>query len=304
MSEFFEPLSEELSEVIRKKCNEDPSLVENQVELFREWLNTEKCLAKNFDDNVLRNFVRHCKYDLEAAKKKFELYIVNRAKFETFVAKYNFNEEYFGNMVHRCVSISRYLTPEGYRVGFLRLPEDVVKFDFEKLTHYTLTLLDVLATCDSCAGYKAIYDFQNVTTKILGEINVKLLMGVLHLVFNIEPLHIEAIHFINLPGIPEKILSMLKKLIKIGIVEKIFVHKSLTELKEHFPDSVLPKEYGGSAGSIEEFCETAKNVLLDQDESYRKATDLAYTGPVSQELHDLYGLDDHQRSSLKDLVID
>ncbi|KRT85916.1 CRAL-TRIO domain containing protein, partial [Oryctes borbonicus] len=219
-NEFFELPNEEILKEIRIRKNEDSNLVENQIELFRAWLRNERHLPKDVDSNLLRNFIRYCQCDLEAAKTKFQRYMVNRAKLKNLVPKYELNEEYFKNWVHRCLVPSRYPTPAGLRIGFVGLPADVLDFDIEKLTHYLLTFLDILGTFDCCDGYMGIFDFQNVTTEFLGKLNVKLLIEALDLIFNMSPFHMKAIHFINLPKIPETIFSMVKRLIKGDIVEK------------------------------------------------------------------------------------
>ncbi|XP_019313951.1 alpha-tocopherol transfer protein-like isoform X2 [Panthera pardus] len=81
------------------------------------------------------------------------------------------------------------------------------------------------------------------------------------------PIRIKAVHVVNEPRIFKGIFAIIKPFLKEKIANRFFLHGSdLNSLHTNLPRSILPKEYGGTAGELDT---TAWNaVLLASEEDF------------------------------------
>lgn len=81
------------------------------------------------------------------------------------------------------------------------------------------------------------------------------------------PIRIKAVHVVNEPRIFKGIFAIIKPFLKEKIANRFFLHGSdLNSLHTNLPRSILPKEYGGTAGELDI---TAWNaVLLASEEDF------------------------------------
>lgn len=68
------PISPELQKKAIEELNEDPARIEKDIEAFREWIRKSQHIKGRTDDQFLITFLRGCKYSLEKAKQKYDLY--------------------------------------------------------------------------------------------------------------------------------------------------------------------------------------------------------------------------------------
>lgn len=67
-------LSPELEKKAIDELNEDPARIEKDLEAFREWIRKSPHIKGKTDDQFLIAFLRGCKYSLEKAKQKYDLF--------------------------------------------------------------------------------------------------------------------------------------------------------------------------------------------------------------------------------------
>lgn len=68
------PLDPALQQKAIDELNEDPERIPQDLEAFRAWIKKSPHIKARDDDQFLVNFLRGCKYSLEKAKQKFDLY--------------------------------------------------------------------------------------------------------------------------------------------------------------------------------------------------------------------------------------
>lgn len=78
MSLEVRKLSPELEKVAREELNENPNQIQQNLEQFREWIRKSPHLKSRTDDQFLITFLRGCKYSLEKAKQKLDMYYTLR----------------------------------------------------------------------------------------------------------------------------------------------------------------------------------------------------------------------------------
>lgn len=72
------PLNEALQSIAQEELNEDPNLIENALEEFKEWIENAPHLKARTDDQFLIAFLRGCKYDMKRAQKKLDMFYTLR----------------------------------------------------------------------------------------------------------------------------------------------------------------------------------------------------------------------------------
>lgn len=71
-------LSIELAKLAADELNEDPAKIHSDIEGLRNWINQSPHLKSRTDDQFLVAFLRGCKYSLEKAKHKLDLFYTVR----------------------------------------------------------------------------------------------------------------------------------------------------------------------------------------------------------------------------------
>ncbi|XP_003953797.1 alpha-tocopherol transfer protein-like isoform X2 [Pan troglodytes] len=83
------------------------------------------------------------------------------------------------------------------------------------------------------------------------------------------PIRIKAVHVVNEPRIFKGIFAIIKPFLKEKIANRFFLHGSdLNSLHTNLPSSILPKEYGGTAGELD--TATWNAVLLASEDDFVK----------------------------------
>lgn len=72
------PLNPQLQNVARTELGEDANKIEDAVAEFRTWIESCPHLKARTDDQFLVSFLRGCKYKLEKAKKKLDMFYTLR----------------------------------------------------------------------------------------------------------------------------------------------------------------------------------------------------------------------------------
>lgn len=80
----IKPLPQDLQEIAKKELNEVPERVPNDLQTLKLWLEQQPHLKVRLEDQFLIQFLRNCKYNLELAKKKIELFYAIKTKFPEF----------------------------------------------------------------------------------------------------------------------------------------------------------------------------------------------------------------------------
>lgn len=95
----------------------------------------------------------------------------------------------------------------------------------------------------------------------LGPFIAKKVTGILQDGF---PIRIKAVNVINEPMIFKGIFAILKPFLKEKLVKRFFLHGSdLNSLHKNIPKSILPEEYGGTAGKLDQ--SAWSNILLTSE---------------------------------------
>lgn len=78
------PLSEELANTAKNELNENPKKIVDDLEALRSWMAKQQHINGRTDDQFLIAFLRGCKYSLERAKEKIDMYYTVRTAIPEF----------------------------------------------------------------------------------------------------------------------------------------------------------------------------------------------------------------------------
>ncbi|GJQ72215.1 hypothetical protein Trydic_g3306 [Trypoxylus dichotomus] len=292
VTEILGTKDQAIQDTMRKQLGIGPLELEKLIVSFKKWLRHETYLPKITDPHFIATYVIHCKCNLEEAKRKFEDWLVARYRLKSLIVQ-SLDYEYFDSTVlERTLICSPKLTPEGYRLGFGTVPEDVNNFDFQKIFNYGVALLEFFAFNDECAGYITIYDLKYLTAQHLGKINVKLLVEGINLLYNTYPTKIVQNHFINVPPISEILISIAKRIVGEDVMKTVIIHKTITDLAQSLPKDCLPVEYGGVSNiKLHEIAEKQKRFIVENTEFRRQRQGLKFLGDLPQDKRQQYSFD-------------
>jgi hypothetical protein len=73
------PLTPALAKLAAEELNETPDRLQSDLKALKEWIKQSPHLRVRTDDQFLVTFLRGCKFSLEKAKQKFDLYYTVRS---------------------------------------------------------------------------------------------------------------------------------------------------------------------------------------------------------------------------------
>lgn len=82
----IKPLTEHLQKVAIKELAEVPSRIPEDLQALKTWIKQQPHLRARMDDQFLIQFLRGCKYSLERAKEKLDLYFTLKSKYPQMFA--------------------------------------------------------------------------------------------------------------------------------------------------------------------------------------------------------------------------
>ncbi|XP_026326024.1 alpha-tocopherol transfer protein-like isoform X2 [Hyposmocoma kahamanoa] len=237
---------------------------------IKDWLSKQPHLPHDVEDILLRRFLSSCKYSLERTKRTIDFFFTIRSTAPELFC----NRDPWAPEVRRVFEITDMIplpnkTKENYKCFIYRLnTPDLDLFHFIDAVKTFFMLADTRLTEDDDipAGEIPIFDSANVSLKFIGKINLSVLRKYMLYTQEAIPIRLKQVHIINAPAYIGKIHAILKPFIKTEVAKLIKFHEpNSTTLYKDIPQELLPNEYGGQAGSIEQI----KRLWIKRIESKR-----------------------------------
>lgn len=89
------PLNAELQKIANEELGEQPLRISEDLQALRLWLQHQPHIKAREDDQFLIQFLRGCKYSLERAKSKLDLYFALKSKYPELMNVIDVNEPKF-----------------------------------------------------------------------------------------------------------------------------------------------------------------------------------------------------------------
>ncbi|XP_047532320.1 alpha-tocopherol transfer protein-like [Vanessa atalanta] len=224
---------------------------------IKDWLSKQPHLPHDVEDVLLRRFYTSCGQSMERVKRTIDLFFTMRSTApELFLQRDPWSSE-----IRRVFEITDMLplpnkTKENYKVFIYRLNNpDYDLFNFVDAVKTFFMLADTRLTeeDDIPSGEIPIFDSANITLKFIGKINLSVLRKYMLYTQEAIPIRLKQVHVINTPAYIGKLFALCKPFLKAEVAKLIKFHEPNSDtLYQDVPQDLLPTEYGGKAGSIDQ----------------------------------------------------
>ncbi|KAK5637981.1 hypothetical protein RI129_012276 [Pyrocoelia pectoralis] len=250
--------SPELQIFIRKELNEDVDTRENMLETMKEWLAKQPHLPDTWDECRIMTFLRGCNFSLERCKKKLDLYFTMRTAAPEFFSNRNIKNPELQEIIKKanCPPLPG-LTKDGRRVVVLRgLDKNYTTPALQDGMKIVLMIGDIRLAAEEVgvAGDVYILDASVVTPAHFSKVTPGVVKKFLVCVEEAYPVKLKEVHVVNAHPLVDTIFNWVKPLLKEKIRNRVYIHSDGYEsLHKFIPKEVLPEEYGGTAGKVQDF---------------------------------------------------
>jgi len=255
-------LSSVLNKVAVEELNEVPNRLEADIENFKIWTQQQKTFKSRISNQFLASFLRGCKHSLAGSKEKLEKYYLLKANLEELYTNRRSDDPIVLEILKQGI-ILPLLKPKGEDgpvVHIIRAGSyDPHKIKFVDIIKVGTIIADIyLLENDNAVigGLVEILDLENVSAQHLFHIDIPFIKKFAKYYENGMPIRQKEFHFMNTPPGFEGLYNIFKPLISNKNRNRVFVHGSKKEsLHENISKDILPEEYGGNSGTINEINE-------------------------------------------------
>ncbi|KAI4466016.1 alpha-tocopherol transfer protein-related [Holotrichia oblita] len=297
------PLSKELQAKAIAELNEKPERIPEDIEYIKEWLRKQPHLNAHIrDDQLILNYLRGCKFSLEKTKAKLDsLYTLKGMLPEFFSNRDPFRKEIQNILkLGLALPLPNTATPDGPRILLQRPVPDPNLIKMEDIFKVNIMLSDIMVYEDDQAMIGGLIIFNDVTgaaMSMLTHMSPSITRKALTYYQDAYPTRPKEMHFFNIPSFFDTIMSMMKPFMKQKMQDRIRVHNTsrIEEMYQYIPKSVLPTEYGGDAGPIQDLIDYWKKKVEDHAEWLKE--DAKYVSNESRRIGtpktatDLFGME-------------
>ncbi|XP_072938111.1 alpha-tocopherol transfer protein-like [Epargyreus clarus] len=253
----------------------------NELVPIKQWLSRQPHLPQDIEDVLLRRFYTSCGRNMERIKRTIDLFFTIRSTAPELFCK----RDPWSAEIRRVFEITDMLplpnkTKENYKVFIYRLNNpDLDLFNFTDAVKTFFMLADTRLTeeDDIPSGEIPIFDSANVSLKFIGKVNLSVLRKYMVYTQEAIPIRLKQVHVINAPSYISKIYALCKPFLKSEVAKLIKFHEPNSDtLYKDVPQELLPYEYGGKAGSVDQIkrywikrIEAKRNWFLANDNNWK-----------------------------------
>ncbi|PSN50561.1 Retinol-binding protein pinta [Blattella germanica] len=263
---------------------EDEEKRDENIRYILDWLATKPHLhARNDPVNVMR-FLRGCKFDLEKTKSKLTNFYELRARCP----------EWFSNRdpclpeIQELLKLGVFLPlrkrdVHGRLVVLIRVaahnPKKHKQSDVFKVGKMALELALEDDESISVFGVAAVFDLNGVTLGHAMQLPPHVVKKAVHAWQDCYPVRTRSLDFVNAPPYVNVVLNIFRRFMTEKLRQRVHVHgRSLTSLHAVVSPDLLPREYGGTDGTLQDLIDYWHKHVTDSrewflnDEKYKADT--------------------------------
>ncbi|XP_017780575.1 PREDICTED: uncharacterized protein LOC108565555 isoform X2 [Nicrophorus vespilloides] len=251
--------------------NHGKKLKDLEVDLvsIKEWFKTQPHIPITPSDRLIIFFMLMNKFLIEKTKSRLEMnYSIRNVMPELYCLsplhpKIRESHRYF-----KVIGMPK-LTKGLRRLCIIKYFDDV-SFNITTIISRTIMSMEIFALYDINNGNEYICDYTNVNLSLISKIKPTDIMKLMRLSDKVYANRFSVVHFINVSAAGETLFNMFKMCMKPKLRQRMLVHKNIESLKEFYSLDMLPKDYGGTAKSLDEISEDFQEFLESYDEYLSK----------------------------------
>ncbi|CAH1163296.1 unnamed protein product [Phaedon cochleariae] len=238
---------------VRKAIHKSEEDIFEYIRIIREFLKAQSHLPEIPNDSIIEAFLITNKFSIEQTKEKLDMYYTIRTLLPEC---YDNKHPALSHM--QDISNTLYvfplpqLTEDMLRVNVLKIKGDPKYFDAYNFIGHQMNINEIRVHEEINLGDLLLVDLENIQMGHIFKftpVHVKKAVLILEKVYSNR---IKGIHIINAPTFADKLIYMMKSVLKQKLIKRIHIHSSLKDVLEHISADILPKDYGGNEMGLEE----------------------------------------------------
>lgn len=250
--------------------NEDESAYNDSIKEIKEWLNTQPHLHARTDTVNIVRFLRGGKFNIERTKNKIiEFYTLRGSTPEWYLNRDPLLPE-LQDLLNLGVFVPLLKKDsDGRLVVIIRAavhdPKIHQQNDIFKISNMTLELAVEQDESISIYGVMAIIDLNGVKFGHARQMTPGIVRKAVHSWQNCYPLRPKGFDFINAPSYVNVVLNIFRQFMTSKLKKRVHVHggSDLSSLHKKISPDVLPIEYGGTNGKIQDLIDHWKTEVTN-----------------------------------------
>ncbi|XP_042230142.1 alpha-tocopherol transfer protein-like isoform X2 [Homarus americanus] len=280
VGEYVCTLSEELQKRAKEEINEDPERRAEDIQHIRDWLKHQPHIKARTDDWTILRFLRGCKFSLQRTKEKLDMFYTCKSLCPEWYKNRDPQDKKMRAILElgTCLPLPGY-DSRGRKVVLTRWGEfDPSHIGLSDLMKVSLAVLDVWMEEDEQASVTAmvmVEDCGGLTFSHLATFTPTFAKKASTIIQEGYPMRPKGLNYINTPAAFDTVFNIFKTFMKEKMKRRTHFHGSdLDSLHKEVPKEVLPVEYGGTNGTIEDIKKywlqrvDARRDWLIEDEQY------------------------------------
>lgn len=228
------PLNPSLQAIAKDQLFEETEKIQENLDAFREWIRKSSYLKARTDDQFLVTFLRGCKYSLERAKQKLDMFYTIRAHLPEMME----GRDPMDAKNHAIIKLGVGLpmpnteTPGSPRLMLIRPGAyDAGVYNIQEVMKVSGLLNDVLMMEDdnmTVAGQIGVIDLAGVTMAHLIQMQPAFVKKMTMLMQDATPIRQKGIHYINAPKGFEQLFNLFKSFMNEKMKTRVRKHVQKT----------------------------------------------------------------------------
>ncbi|XP_028049369.1 retinol-binding protein pinta [Monomorium pharaonis] len=248
-----------------ENLNETDNIRENAVAEIRRWIK-ENDFPTQIDDFLILRFLRVCKFNLGKTKVRIRNYYTQRSDLpEWYMNKDPFQPELqdvlnLGILLPlrkrdsqgRCIFLMRLTVHDAERNKISDLFKSSILAIETAVKHYPVA---------SIYGCVFLVDVSNPTIRHVIQAKSYELMNIVHTLQNCYPIRSHKFVLFNVPIVLDVIVKLVRSFMTKKLKNRFQVYSDAYHCFEDIPTDILPVEYGGTDGTLQELTEYWKKII-------------------------------------------
>lgn len=252
-------------------CKNLPDDRDEELKQIKDWYATQPHLPQ-VSDEYLHLFLHSNYYNLEATQKNIETYFTMRSTWpEVFGDRCPTGPALLSVWDIMYYAVLDQRTPEGYQVCIFQLSDpDINKFDHINMIKAMTLLQDCMISENGlCPGYVIVQSMTNQTFSHFLKQNHAQARKTMKYVQEALPVRLKTFHALHAPSFMDYVFNFFKAFMSKQLIELFHIHRSdFTEFYKFVPQEILPKEFGGSNGTLQSHTERTLHLLKSKYEKW------------------------------------